>query len=283
MSGLRNVVTGALACLALALAGFASGPASARNSEAQVNAIIKSLAPISGQTITRGYRAHRKKSWRDFRIGKRIVIVDYDFMAEFAVYFPYDSARLTRRARNQLWALGRALESPRLAPFSYVIAGHTDARGTRAYNRRLSYRRAAAVRRFLIRNFAIDPARLLIIGFGEDRLKDPRHPYSPVNRRVEVVMIIPAPDASGPVPAPEEPRDVAPAQPAPPARPAPQPVPQPMPAQPQTPNDILRGQAPATPGVLPPCTREELQDMDDYQRKPGVDCMPPPGWKPKGK
>jgi len=53
-----------------------------------------------------------------------------------------------------------------------------------------------------------------------------------------------------------------------------------MPA-PSTPNDVLRGQAPVTPGALPECTMQELQNLDDYQRKPGVDCMPPPGWKPK--
>ncbi len=284
MSGIRNVITGALACAVIALGG-AAAPASAQRSEAQVNAIIKSLAPIRGQAVTKGYKARRKKSWRTLVIGKRRVIVDYDFMVDFEVYFPYDSARLTRRARAQLWGLGRALQSPELAPFSYVIAGHTDARGSRAYNRKLSWRRAAAVRGYLIRNFGIDPERLLIIGFGEDSLKDARHPFSPVNRRVEVVMIVPAPAPMARPPVEEEPADIAPGQPEPeePADVAPPPparsAPPPPPAA--TPNAVLRGRPPAAPGALPPCTREELQDLDDYQRKPGVDCQPPPGWKPK--
>ncbi len=280
MNGIRHFITGAMACLAMVLAGHGAPAAHAR-SQAQVNAIIRSLAPISGQTISKGYRASPRRSWRTFTINRRRVVVDYAYMAEFEVYFPYDSARLTRRARNQLWALGRALQSPRLAPYSYVIAGHTDARGSRAYNRRLSYRRARAVRNYLVNVFGIDPDRLLVIGLGEDSLKDPRHPYSSVNRRVEVVMVVSGAGRGrtmAPPPAAEEPADAAmpPAAPAAPAQPAPRPA-QPAP-RPETPNDVLHG-APA--GALPPCTRAELQDLDDYQRKPGVDCMPPPGWKPK--
>ncbi len=62
------------------------------------------------------------------------------------VNFEYKSANLTSDARITLDRLGIALSDPRLAGFSFMIAGHTDAVGGAAFNRRLSERRAQAVR-----------------------------------------------------------------------------------------------------------------------------------------
>jgi flagellar motor protein MotB len=50
-------------------------------------------------------------------------------------------------------------------------------------------RRAEAVREFLLRQFAIDPSRLLSVGFGEDRLRSTTEPNAAINRRVEIVLI----------------------------------------------------------------------------------------------
>ncbi|HKD30377.1 MAG TPA: hypothetical protein VKC66_31275, partial [Xanthobacteraceae bacterium] len=36
-----------------------------------------------------------------------------------------------------------------------------------------------------------DPLRLVIHGWGQSRLKDPANPYSAVNRRVEIALILP--------------------------------------------------------------------------------------------
>lgn len=48
------------------------------------------------------------------------------------------------------------------------ISGHTDSRGSAEYNRNLSQRRAESVKTFFIRQ-GVDAARLISIGYGEDR------------------------------------------------------------------------------------------------------------------
>ena len=61
------------------------------------------------------------------------------------VNFAYNSADLTSDARITLDRLGTALRDPRLAAFSFLIAGHTDAKGGVEFNQKLSERRAEAV------------------------------------------------------------------------------------------------------------------------------------------
>ncbi len=106
---------------------------------------------------------------------------------DLEVLFEYNSAELTPQAVEALTPLGLALSDARLADGRFLIAGHTDAKGGSAYNRRLSQRRAEAVRQFLIVNFKIKPSSLVARGFGEKHLKVPQDPLAAQNRRVQVV------------------------------------------------------------------------------------------------
>jgi len=65
------------------------------------------------------------------------------------VFFAYDSAALLPQASPKLITLGQALSDPELRGSSFLIAGHTDARGSDGYNLELSNARAEAVKRFL--------------------------------------------------------------------------------------------------------------------------------------
>ena len=103
------------------------------------------------------------------------------------VNFAYDAADLTSDARITLDQLGAALRDPRLAGFAFMIEGHTDAKGGIEYNQKLSERRAEAVRRYLIAQFGLAPARLSSVGYGKSRLLNPEQPEDGVNRRVRVV------------------------------------------------------------------------------------------------
>jgi len=47
--------------------------------------------------------------------------------------------------------------------------GHTDSRGSDAYNLRLSERRAANIAKLLSEVFSIDSARISAVGFGESK------------------------------------------------------------------------------------------------------------------
>ena len=83
------------------------------------------------------------------------------------VNFDFDSADLTSDARITLDRLGYALVDDRLRNFSFMIEGHTDAKGSDDYNQALSERRAQAVRQYLVAQFGIDPGRLAARGIRQ--------------------------------------------------------------------------------------------------------------------
>jgi outer membrane protein OmpA-like peptidoglycan-associated protein len=110
---------------------------------------------------------------------------------DLAIYFDINSAKISRQSRGTLQELGEALRSIDLEGDQFIVGGHTDRRGSRAYNEELSERRAEAVRRYLIRHFNIEPEALLAIGYGYDKLKNPDDPLADENRRVQLVNIGP--------------------------------------------------------------------------------------------
>jgi hypothetical protein len=115
--------------------------------------------------------------------------VDYSRAIDLTVYFDYNSAKVTDRTRETLDRLAEALASPELKQHRFLIAGHTDAAGTDEFNLDLSYRRALSVRDYLAMH-GIPKYRIAVKGWGRSRLKDPAHPESGVNRRVEVALIV---------------------------------------------------------------------------------------------
>jgi len=83
-----------------------------------------------------------------------------------AIYFALDKSDLSADARATLDA-----KLPLLRTNSAVrirIAGHTDERGSDAYNIALGQRRAAAAKRYLVDN-GIAADRIDVVSFGEDR------------------------------------------------------------------------------------------------------------------
>ena len=72
---------------------------------------------------------------------------------DLEVTFALNSATLAPTAVETLRKLGAALKSEELSDTSFLIAGHTDARGTRDYNQKLSEERARTVKSFLSENF----------------------------------------------------------------------------------------------------------------------------------
>ena len=105
---------------------------------------------------------------------------------DLQIHFATGSAKVSPEAQQQLAALARAMQFPRLQDLRFEIAGHTDARGSEQMNQLLSQRRAAAVVEFLTQGYSIAPDRLEAVGYGEAQLADPADPASGKNRRVEV-------------------------------------------------------------------------------------------------
>ena len=114
-----------------------------------------------------------------------------------AIQFEFDSDRLTRPALAQMKELGRALGS---APSSrsFAVQGHTDSKGSEAYNRALSLRRARAVKRHLTAEAGVSAHRLIEVGLGEGYPLSGVSPEDERNRRVEIVNLgRGAPSAAG--------------------------------------------------------------------------------------
>jgi outer membrane protein OmpA-like peptidoglycan-associated protein len=105
-----------------------------------------------------------------------------------SVQFAYDSADLTTAAQASLDVLARVLKDGRLARSKFLIEGHTDAAGSRAYNQTLSERRARSVVRYLVRQ-GVSRNQMRPRGLGETRLADPSRPEAGVNRRVVIINL----------------------------------------------------------------------------------------------
>jgi outer membrane protein OmpA-like peptidoglycan-associated protein len=105
--------------------------------------------------------------------------------------FEHNSSALQPQASAQLKQLEAALNSTSLKLDRFAVAGHTDAKGSPEYNKRLSLRRAEAVKRYLVTK-GIDTNRLDTVGFGSERLLAPDRPDDASNRRVEIRDLGPA-------------------------------------------------------------------------------------------
>jgi OOP family OmpA-OmpF porin len=112
-------------------------------------------------------------------------------LAQFTVEidFDFNSAAIRPASYRAVGAIADALHNPILLGYGFLVIGHTDSVGGRQYNVGLSQRRAEAIVAALVDPFAVNPAVLEPVGLGEEQLRDPKHPTSGVNRRVQLVNI----------------------------------------------------------------------------------------------
>lgn len=111
------------------------------------------------------------------------------------VLFDFDKAVLLPKAQGTLHNVGLFIkEKGQGRPVR--IEGHTDAKGSESYNQKLSERRAAAVKQWLVQNEGLGGVRIATQGFGAknpvapnkkpDGSDDPEGRQK--NRRVEIVL-----------------------------------------------------------------------------------------------
>ena len=105
---------------------------------------------------------------------------------DMLITFELGSDRLSPQARENLAEFAKAMKGDKLANATFNIDGHTDARGTDAYNLDLSNRRAEAVVSYL-ESLGVPRDRLEAKGHGEaqPRVEDP---FADINRRVEATI-----------------------------------------------------------------------------------------------
>jgi outer membrane protein OmpA-like peptidoglycan-associated protein len=153
--------------------------------------IIRALLPKGSGTKVRSFRKAEPHPFRGINIQGQLPAEAELPRINLTVNFEFDSASLTNDGILTLQALGNALKDPRLRNMRFQIAGHTDLRGTAAYNLDLSNRRAFMVAEFLAAFYSIPRDRLVPVGYGESRPVDPANPESGRNRRVEIINVQP--------------------------------------------------------------------------------------------
>jgi outer membrane protein OmpA-like peptidoglycan-associated protein len=105
---------------------------------------------------------------------------------DMLITFDLGSDRLSPQARENLAEFAKALKGDTLAAATFNIDGHTDARGSDAFNLELSNRRAEAVVGYL-EGLGIPRARLQAQGHGESQPRA-EDPFADINRRVEATI-----------------------------------------------------------------------------------------------
>jgi outer membrane protein OmpA-like peptidoglycan-associated protein len=207
MSG-RNNLTAILSIVTIGAAlSFGTAVAVAADDVTE-DQIVRALAPAAKKPLTRGLSVGppaepvispeegrfvqkiRGRSTRSLSAREReeIATIAKDKPnIDLEITFDYNSAEINAKSLPSVQALGKALTNPDLRGSTFVVAGHTDAAGSDAYNQDLSERRADSIKRFLTEEYGVAAADLVTVGYGESKLKEPGEPLAEANRRVQVV------------------------------------------------------------------------------------------------
>jgi len=119
----------------------------------------------------------------------KVIRVEEGIVVEFssAVLFGFDKSGLTNDSKNSLDKLVTVLGG--YPDTDIEIQGHTDSKGSNAYNQNLSVERASAVSNYLVSK-NIQRSRLTVVGYGESLPKylNDTEAGRTENRRVEFLI-----------------------------------------------------------------------------------------------
>lgn len=123
-------------------------------------------------------------------------VTDQEIRIELAadVLFDFDKYTLKPEAVAALGKVGQVAAA--YPDYPMFIEGHTDGKGTHAYNMKLSDNRAKSVKEWLVKNASVAAPRITTQGWGETKPvapnKNPDGSDNPEgrqkNRRVEIVL-----------------------------------------------------------------------------------------------
>ena len=183
-----------------AVAALFAGRCPAGADEFTEDQIVKALTPDSTRSLTLSDNTYaeqkrlldsvRNRSAHSLTPAEREKIaaaVAEKRSIDIEINFDFRSAKISRSAVAAVNTLGRALSNPDLKGMTFVLAGHTDGKGSLTYNQDLSEKRVDAVRRYLVDHFKLPSKDLVAVGYGKTMLKNENDPFGPENRRVQVV------------------------------------------------------------------------------------------------
>lgn len=127
-------------------------------------------------------------------LGAKVTAQEIKIELSADVLFDFDKSDLKAQATDSLTKVALVIQAHPKAPL--LIEGHTDGKGTHAYNVSLSEKRAAAVKTWLIQHASVDSARISTAGWGETKPVTPNTLPNGAdnpdgrqkNRRVEITL-----------------------------------------------------------------------------------------------
>ena len=206
MTSFHRVFTLKAITLGAALS-MTAGIALAGDNNVSANQIVKALQPkplTRGMTVgpqadpaVKAREIHfvdtlRNRKTRSLSLGEREEIAEIASTKpkiDLEIQFDYNSADIRPSSMPAVQELGKALSNASLKGSTFIVAGHTDAIGSDAYNQDLSERRADTIKRYLTERYGINGSDLVTVGYGKSKPKDPNAPMDPINRRFQVVNL----------------------------------------------------------------------------------------------
>jgi len=204
---LKHAAAGSMLVAAALLAGSANAPAQTVDLEQQIlKSLLPTVKPTTPRPPTRSLTATPADTSRTVdrkfldtvknRPTRSLTTDEREQIAEIAkdrpsvdieINFDYRSAKIGPAAVPSITALGKALTNPELKGSTFILAGHTDAKGSVPANQDLSEKRADSIKHYLVDHFKIPASTLVTVGYGKTKLKNESDPFAGENRRVQVV------------------------------------------------------------------------------------------------
>jgi OOP family OmpA-OmpF porin len=111
-------------------------------------------------------------------------IIDKNKELLFSIYFEFNSDKVSPSDNMKIAEAAKKLNENLY--YRIEIRGHTDEIGSEAYNEELSKRRSQAVFNILVKDFKINPNRLIQTYRGKDDPLSTKDDY--INRRVDFII-----------------------------------------------------------------------------------------------
>jgi outer membrane protein OmpA-like peptidoglycan-associated protein len=204
---LKRAAAGSMLVAVALLAGSANAPAQTVDLEQQIlKSLLPTVKPTTPRPPTRSLTATPADTSRTVdrkfldtvknRSTRSLTTDEREQIAEIAkdrpsvdieINFDYRSAKIGPAAVPSITALGKALTNPELKGSTFILAGHTDAKGSLPANQDLSEKRADSIKSYLVDRFKIPASTLVTVGYGKTKLKNESEPFAGENRRVQVV------------------------------------------------------------------------------------------------
>jgi outer membrane protein OmpA-like peptidoglycan-associated protein len=149
----------------------------------------QAAAPANAKEIQELIKIRKTRGWNQHDRVRLAKATEELAQIDLVIYFAFDSADVQKESEPVLDRLGEALKRDEYKGRVFVVAGHTDAKGTAGYNQSLSERRAESVKRYVVGKYKLSAEDILTVGHGFEQLKDKQDPLSGTNRRVQIVNL----------------------------------------------------------------------------------------------